>query len=97
MEQLVTIKLFGRPYTFKSESEIAKAKEVTDFLVTEVAKVESQHTNKTSDITKLAILISTALNITNEHIELKKNYLALLRDISERSANLMRVLDENVR
>ena len=97
MEQLVTIKLFGRPYTFKSESEVTKAKEVADFLVKEVAKVESQHTDKTSDISKLAILISTALNIASEHIDLKRNHSALLRDISERSAKLIRVLDENER
>lgn len=96
MEQLVTIKLFGRPYTFKAESEVAQAKEVADFLVDEVAKVEGRHTNKASDITKLAILISAALNIASEHIELKKNHSALLRGISEKSANLVRVLDRHV-
>jgi len=95
LEQLVTIKLFGRPYTFKAESEAAKAKEVADFLVNEVAKVEGRHNNKTSDIAKLAILISAALNIASEHIELKKNHSALLRDISERSAKLIGVLDEH--
>lgn len=97
MEQLVTIQLFGRPYTFKAESEIAKAKEIADYFVQEVAKVEGKHTNKTSEIAKLAIVISTALQIASEHIELEKNYTMLMRDVSERSANLLRVLDENVR
>ena len=96
MEKLVTITLFGKPYTFKVESDILKAQEVADFLVQEVTKVESQQSNKTSEIAKLAILISAALNIANEHIELKKNYTDLLRNISERSASLIRVLDAHV-
>ncbi|MEW6673456.1 MAG: cell division protein ZapA [Thermodesulfobacteriota bacterium] len=97
MEQTVTIQLFGRPYTFKAETEDSKAREVADYLVNEVAKVEGKHTNQTSDISKLAILISAALNITNEHVELKRNHSSLLQDISERSANLIRLLDQKVR
>lgn len=96
MEQIVTIQLFGRPYTFRAESEGAKAREVADYLVSEVAKVEGKHTNQTSDISKLAILISAALNITSEHVDLKRNMSILLRDISERSANLIQLLDQRV-
>lgn len=96
MEQLITITLFGKPYTFKVESDILKAQEVADFLVQEVTKVETQQSNKSSEIAKLAILISAALNIANEHIELKKNHADLLRNISERSASLIRVLDAHV-
>jgi cell division protein ZapA (FtsZ GTPase activity inhibitor) len=96
LEQLITITLFGKPYTFKVESDILKAQEVADFLVQEVTKVETQQSNKSSEVAKLAILISAALNIANEHIELKKNYASLLRNISERSASLIRVLDAHV-
>lgn len=96
MERIVTIQLFGRAYTFKVESDGAKAREVADYLVKEVAKVEGKHTNQTSDISKLAILISAALNITSEHVELKRNQSILLRDIYERSANLIRLLDQTV-
>jgi len=94
LEQIVTIQLFGRPYTFKVESEGVKAREVADYLVEAVAKVEGKHTNQTSDISKFAILISAALNITSEHVEYKRNQSVLLRDISERSANLIRMLDQ---
>ena len=97
MEHIVTIQLFGRPYTFKAESEGAKAREIADYLVNEVARVEGKHTNQTSDISKLAILISAALNISSEHVELKRNHSLLLQDISERSANLIRLLDQRVR
>lgn len=97
MEQIVTIQLFGRPYTFKAQTEGAKAREVANYLVNEVAKVEGKHTNQTSDVSKLAIVISAALNITSEHVELKRNHTLLLQDISERSANLIRRLDRMVR
>ena len=96
MEQLVTIELFGQPYTFKAEPEITEAKEVAESLVKEVAKVEIQQSGKASDITKLAILISAALNIANENFELKRNYSDLLQELSERSASLIHTLSVNM-
>lgn len=95
MEQLVTIELFGQPYTFKTESDITNAKEVADYLVKEVAKVETQHSSKSS-VTKFATLILAALNIANENIERKKFYSELLGNISKQSANLIRALDAAV-
>jgi cell division protein ZapA (FtsZ GTPase activity inhibitor) len=95
LEQLVTIELFGQPYTFKTESDITNAKEVADYLVKEVAKVETQHSSKSS-VTKFATLILAALNIANENIERKKNYSDLLANISKQSANLIRALDAAV-
>jgi cell division protein ZapA (FtsZ GTPase activity inhibitor) len=92
LEQLVTIELFGQPYTFKTESDITNAKEVADYLVKEVAKVETQHSSKSS-VTKFATLILAALNIANENIERKKIYSELLANISKQSANLIRALD----
>ena len=94
MEQLVTIELFGRPYTFKAESEATKAKEVVDFLKREITKVETQQSGKSPGITKLAILILAALNIANENFDLKMNHSELLGQISERSAKLIRKLDD---
>jgi cell division protein ZapA len=96
LEQRVTIELFGQPYTFKTESGVTNAREVADFLIKEVAKVETQLSSKSSQITKLATLILAALNIANENIELKKTHSDLLRGVSERSATLIRVLDAAV-
>ena len=93
MGQLVTIELFGQPYTFKAEPESGKAQEVADILIKEVVKVQSQQTKETPGITQTAILIIAALNIANENMELKKNYSALLQDISERSESLIRKLE----
>ena len=93
LEQLITINLFGQPYTFKTESEFNKAKEVADLLVQEVTRVESQQPDKSAGITKQAVLILAALNIANENIELKRNYSKFLNDLSEKSDILIQSMD----
>ncbi|MDM8521985.1 cell division protein ZapA [Desulfococcaceae bacterium HSG8] len=93
MEQFVTIELFGQPYTFKAEAEASEAKEVADFLVREVDKLEIRLSGKSPTITKQTILILAALNIASEHYNLKKEHSDLLRVISERSKNLICAVD----
>ena len=93
MEQLVTIELFGQPYTFRANSEAVKAKEVADLLMKEVAKVQSVQAKETPGITQVAIVIIAALNIANENMELKQNHSELLQDLSERSLSIIRKLD----
>lgn len=93
MEQLVTIELFGQPYTFKTESDVTDATQVADYLVKEVAKVETQHSSQPSGVTKIATLMLAALNIANENMELKTNHSNLLENISKRSESLIRALD----
>jgi cell division protein ZapA (FtsZ GTPase activity inhibitor) len=97
LEQLVTIEIFGRPYTFKAESEATKAKEVVEFLKREITKVETQQSGKSTGITKLAILILAALNIANENFDLKMKHFELMEQISERSAELIQRLDDCLR
>ena len=89
MEETVTIELFGQPHTFKANSEVTKEKEVADFLVREVNRVENQQSSQSSNISKLAILMLAALNIANEHMELKRNHSKLLHDVAQRTTNLI--------
>ena len=96
MDQIVTIQLFGQTHTFKANSEVTKAEEVADFLVREVNRVESQQTDKSSNMSKLTILMLAALNIANDHMELIRNHSELLDDVSNRTANLIRTLDNCV-
>ena len=96
MDQIVTIQLFGQTHTFKANSEVTKAKEVADLLVREVNRVEGQQTDKSSNMSKLTILMLAALNIANEHMELIRNHSELLDDVSNRTANLIRTLDNCV-
>ena len=93
LDQLVTIELFGQPYTFRTEDGSLKAKEVAEFLVNEVNKVADQISQKTSTTTKQKILILAALNIAKESFDLKKNHMDFLQNISEKSARLIQILD----
>ena len=96
MEKTITIELFGQPHTFKANSEVTQEKEVADLLVKEVARVENQQSGQSSNISKLAILMIAALNIANEHLELKRTYSKLLRDVTNRASNLIHTLDNTV-
>ena len=96
MEEIVTIELFGQTHTFKANSEVTKAKEVADLLVTEVNRVEDQQLSQSSNMSKLTILMLAALNIANDHLELKRNHSKLLYDISDRTANLIHTLENSV-
>ena len=89
MENFVSIELFGHKYTFQTEEKIDDAKEVADFLASEVAKIETKLEGNAVRTNKIAIMIMAALNISNEHIETKKNYSGLLIDISKRSSRLI--------
>ncbi|RZB34391.1 MAG: cell division protein ZapA [Desulfobacteraceae bacterium Eth-SRB1] len=95
MEQLVTIELFGQPYTFKAESEATEAKDVANSLAKEVERVKRQQTDQSTDLSKLTILIIAALNIANENIELKKDRSNFLEEIFRRSESLIHTLDDN--
>jgi cell division protein ZapA (FtsZ GTPase activity inhibitor) len=96
LDQLVTIELFGKPYTFKAESEVEKAKEVADLLTKEVSRVESQQTGGSSTAYQLTTLMLAALNIAYQNMELENNYSNILRDISERSVKLIQKIDDCV-
>jgi len=96
LEEIVTIELFGQTHTFKANSEVTMAKEVADLLVKEVTRVEDQQSNQSSTMSKLTVLMLAALNIANDHVELKRNHAKLLYDISDRSANLIHTLENSV-
>ena len=96
MDQLVTIELFGKPYTFKAESEVKKAKEVADLLTKEVSRVESQRPGDSSTTSQLTTLMLAALNIAYQNMELENNYSKILQNISKRSEELIRKIDDCV-
>ena len=93
MEPLVTIELFGQPYTFRADTEIGKARRVADTLVKEVAKIESQQSEPSAHMTRLTIMILAALNIANENHDLRMKYSELITQISKRSTRLIGLLD----
>ena len=94
MEELVTIELFGKPYTFKAKSEVKKAKEVADVLAKEVSRIESEQSGESSTTSDLTTLMLAALNIAHQKLELETRYSKFSQDLSERSQRLIRQLDE---
>ncbi len=96
MEEIVTIELFGQTHSFKADSEVTQAKEVADLLVNEVSRIEDQQSNQSSNMSKIAILMLAALNIANDHLELKRNHSKLLHDVTDRTANLIHSLENRV-
>jgi cell division protein ZapA (FtsZ GTPase activity inhibitor) len=96
LEQLVTINIFGQPFTFKTESDFSRAQEVADFLAREVTRVENQQSNKSNHTNKLAILIHAALNIANENFEIKDKHSVFIKDIHQRSDRLIQSLSDNI-
>ena len=94
MEHLVTIELFGQPYTFKADSEAVEAKEVADLLRREVEKIQDQQAGQSTYIPKLTVLIIAALNIANQSMQLKKDYGEFADKMAKRCGVLNRMLDD---
>jgi len=93
MEKIVPLKLFGQTFNFQADSDPEKARDVAAWIMDEVAKVESQHQAQSQQINKLAIMISAALNIAYDSIEMKRNENRVLKEISGRSTRLLHRLD----
>ncbi len=89
----MTIDLFGQHYTFKAETEFARAKEVAAYLLQQVNAAIPSHPVAVLDSSKLAILLSVALNMASENLELKQKLSDLTDRLSKKSAHLSRTLD----
>jgi cell division protein ZapA (FtsZ GTPase activity inhibitor) len=89
LDQLVTIEIFGYPFTFKADSDLDKAREVAAYLQETVGRLVEQHADKGTKIDKRAILILTALNITSEYFSYREENEALLNSLNKRCDHLM--------
>jgi cell division protein ZapA (FtsZ GTPase activity inhibitor) len=93
LDQLVTINIFGQPFSFASETDTEQAQAVAGQLESEIARIEEQQSGVKSEKAKIAILISAALNIANENFELKSNYTELLQNVDGQSKRLLQLLE----
>lgn len=94
MEQLLTIEIFGQPYTFQTDSDLTQAKAVADVLVREINKIERQQKKKGADLSKNTMLVIAALNIATENAELKKSHANMLKSLSRRADQLIQSLTD---
>jgi cell division protein ZapA len=93
LDQLVTINIFGQPFSFTSETDTEQAEAIAGQLESEIARIEEQQSGVKSEKAKIAILISAALNIANENFELKYNYSELLHNVEIKSKRLLQLLE----
>jgi cell division protein ZapA (FtsZ GTPase activity inhibitor) len=96
LEHLVTIELFGQPYTFKSDADVAKANEAAELLLEEVRKVQGQQSGPSTYIPKLTILTLAALNIATRIMQSKNETGEFVEITAQRLAALNRKLDESL-
>ena len=93
MDQLLTIEILGQPFTFKTDSDIAEARQMADFMVKSVEKAKAEFIKNNQPSDNRAILILAALNITNEYFDLKKKHQQLVSDLSQRSEKMINTLN----
>ena len=94
--ELITITLFDRPYTFRVENQIDKARKVSRILEKEVERVTKQVSGNSKNTTEQNILILAALNIANENYELKELHTKLKNRVSEKSTDLLELIDKTL-
>ena len=91
MDQLITIELFGQTYTFRVSGQVSRAKEITNYLVGEVEKVQAAGEAPS----KLDTVILAALNIANDYFEVRNSRQDLVRDMDQRCKILIEHIDAN--
>ena len=93
-ENLITIKLFGSSYNFKTQSDVEKAKEIADILVKEVQNIQDKSPDSPPEMTKFMVLMLAALNMAGEIYELKQNQTNFKSKLNEKSIRLVQMLDD---
>ena len=93
---VVTITLFGKTYSFRVDADIDKARKVADRYEEEVRKVIDQLADRSTTLTARTVLIMAALNIANENYELQEQYNNLKIEVSEKTIGLREMLDASI-
>jgi len=93
LEDLVTIELFGRPFSFKADAEVTSPQEVAESLYAEVKSVQDAQIERSERISDLATMILTALNITNSKFEMKRKQMEVMHDIYQKTEMTLKKLD----
>lgn len=93
MDRIISIKLFDRAYSFKTDAEVSHVEQITAHVATEVAKAHAS-----GEVPgKLDTVILAALNIANEYFEAKRGCAELLTKIENRCEALINYIEENER
>ncbi|TYT74608.1 cell division protein ZapA [Desulfobotulus mexicanus] len=93
MDTIVTIHMFGEVYKFKAEAGVADAKEVADFLMEELGRVEKDLGPQAKTVTKTAKLLLATMNIANSYYNLKRQHMETVSELTQRSDALLMALE----
>lgn len=93
MGEHITIRLFGKSYTFEADDNVANAHEVVDLLENEVLVVAQKAGGSAIERNPFAMLTQAALNIANECIGLRGDPQRLLHAMTARSQALIGMMD----
>ncbi len=96
MEDRITVDLFGRPYTFKTDTGIQQANRAAELLLREVGEVQRRHGGTGPTLPRLTIVILAALNMAHQLIQREDESRAFLEEAGRRCARLQRRLDEGL-
>ncbi|MFO7752537.1 MAG: cell division protein ZapA [Desulfobacteraceae bacterium] len=96
MDEIVTIELFGEKFSFKPDGSVEDPWDVADYLKEYVHRAEEQFKYKSSNKSKLAILLVAAMDLTRELRELKKEHSILEDQVQTRISSLMKKIDEGI-
>lgn len=93
MDQLLKISLFGQTYTFKTDTTDAQAEAVAVALTEEVERLSGGQAGAVTEMSKLTLMILAALNFANENYELRAAQGVGQKNLSQRAARLVQILD----
>ena len=96
MEQTVTLQIFGRKFTFQTESGVPDAEKVAALFEDAVQKVQSQFDGTPVTVDRETILVLTGLNIASEQFKREERYHQILTQMTKKSAVVLSELEKAI-
>ena len=96
MEHTVTLQIFGRKFTFQTESGMPDAKKVAARFEDAVQKVQSQFDGRPVNVDRETILVLTGLNIASEHFKSEARYQQIFDRMTKKSAVVLSELEKAI-
>ena len=96
MEHTVTLQIFGRKFTFQTESGMPDAKKVAARFEDAVQQVQSQFDGRPVNVDRETILVLTGLNIASEHFKSEARYHQIFERMTKKSAVVLNELDKAI-
>ena len=96
MEQTVTLQIFGRKFTFQTESGVPDAKKVAARFEDAVNKVRSQFDGKPVTVDRETILVLTGLNLASEQFKQEERYHQFFNRMTKKSAVVLDELEKAI-